>query len=231
MAGAWNLSISFRLRSLRGLIASTHRTREACLCNECIDLPAECAVSARMKVGTARMNRDPEMSAGPSRAVDHTVEPAHADSAVTEFRELLRARLRRRGMQWSWQRQLISEVFFSSPPHTSVEELQTLVHAKDRRVGIGAVYRTLRLLVDLQLARVTDLNHRTKRYEWTYGNELNHDHLVCVGCGKIVDFDEPLIVLLRRRVAADRGFVMRSHRHVLYGECSGCQAGDSHHST
>lgn len=51
----------------------------------------------------------------------------------------------------------------------------------------------------------------------------HHDHLVCTECGKISEFEEPLIERLQSRAAERYAFTIVNHRHVLYGVCAECR--------
>jgi Fur family ferric uptake transcriptional regulator len=54
--------------------------------------------------------------------------------------------------------------------------------------------------------------------------QSHHDHLICVKCGSITEFEEPLIEELQGRIAARYGFEVQQHKHELYGVCKECKA-------
>ena len=60
------------------------------------------------------------------------------------------------------------------------------------------------------------------RYEIAWENE-HHDHLICMGCGKIVEFENDEIEVLQERIAKANGFQLERHKHELYGYCSSCK--------
>jgi Fur family transcriptional regulator, ferric uptake regulator len=47
----------------------------------------------------------------------------------------------------------------------------------------------------------------------------HHDHLVCLDCGVVLEFEEPIIEQLQDRVASSRGFELEAHRLELYVRC------------
>ena len=59
------------------------------------------------------------------------------------------------------------------------------------------------------------------RYEIANEDE-HHDHLICVECGAITEFEEPAIERLQEEIAARYSFSVRSHKHELYGVCAAC---------
>jgi Fur family ferric uptake transcriptional regulator len=61
------------------------------------------------------------------------------------------------------------------------------------------------------------------RYEIANDGE-HHDHLICLECNTIEEFEEPAIERLQDEVAKRYGFEVRSHKHELYGICKRCRA-------
>ena len=84
-------------------------------------------------------------------------------------------------------------------------------------LGIATVYRTLKLLVDCGLAIERQFGDGQARYE-VVGD--HHDHLICVKCGLILEFEDAEIERLQERIASRLGgFTVLRHRHELYGLC------------
>ena len=146
------------------------------------------------------------------------------DAANLEhFRTLLQEHMVKRGLRSTDQRRLIVETFFQAPNHISIEELLSQVRAQDPKVGYATVYRTLKLLTECGVAFERKFGDGLTRYELA-DDASHHDHLICVDCGKIIEFEEPQIEELQERIAARHGFVVKSHKHEMYGSCSDCQA-------
>ena len=129
----------------------------------------------------------------------------------------------KKGLRSTDQRRLIVETFFHADNHVSIEELLAKVRASDRRIGYATVYRTLKLLAESGVANERSFGDGLTRYELA-DDATHHDHLICVGCGDIVEFEEPRIEELQDKVARKHGFKLRSHKHELYGLCPKCQA-------
>ncbi|MCL2723318.1 MAG: transcriptional repressor [Polyangiaceae bacterium] len=127
------------------------------------------------------------------------------------------------GLRSTDQRKLIVETFFHGPHHVSIEELLAEVRRQDPKVGYATVYRTLKLLTECGVAFGREFGDGLTRYELA-DEASHHDHLICVECSKIVEFEEPEIEVLQARVAARYGFLLKSHKHEMYGTCAECQA-------
>lgn len=146
------------------------------------------------------------------------------DDNVAALHESLMAYMTKKGLRSTAQRRLVTDVFFRSGGHLSIEDLLTKVRELDPKVGYATVYRTLRLLAECELANVRHFGDGVTRYELRDEGEHHHDHLICVECTRIVEFEDEAIEVLQDRVAERYGFVLRSHKHELYGVCPECQA-------
>ncbi len=142
--------------------------------------------------------------------------------------EQLKARLdeymSRHGLRSTAQRRLVTELFFESREHLSIEELLEKVRRRDSRVGYATVYRTLKLLKDSGLANERHFGDGVSRYEVAH-EDGHHDHLICTECGKIVEFEDERIEQLQEEAASRRGFTLIRHKHELYGVCADCRRG------
>jgi Fur family ferric uptake transcriptional regulator len=147
----------------------------------------------------------------------------HDSPNLEHFRERLQAHMVKKGLRSTDQRRLIVETFFRSPNHVSIEELLAQVRREDPKVGYATVYRTLKLLAECGIANERRFGDGLTRYELA-DEEAHHDHLICVECGAIVEFEEDKIEAMQEEVARRHGFSLRSHKHELYGVCPKCQA-------
>jgi Fur family transcriptional regulator, ferric uptake regulator len=157
-------------------------------------------------------------------ARSHSYEDTRHDSPHLEnFRAVLQKYMAKKGLRSTDQRRLIVETFFHSPNHVSIEELLLQVRAQDPKVGYATVYRTLKLLTESGVAYERRFSDGLTRYELADG-EAHHDHLICVECGRITEFEEPEIELLQEKVALRYGYELQSHKHEMYGVCPDCRA-------
>ncbi len=142
--------------------------------------------------------------------------------AFEEERAALGAYLAKHHLKHTKQRDTILEAFLSASGHVSSEELYHSIRDLNPRIGYTTVYRTMKLLVDAGLAQDRHFEDGVARYEVEH---QHHDHLVCLGCGKIVEFHDPTIEESQLEVAAKHDFEILRHRHELYGRCRDCREG------
>lgn len=133
------------------------------------------------------------------------------------FRDYLTAE----GLKATRQRNLIVETFGRLGQHVSVEDLLAEVRKAEPAVGYATVYRTLKLLVDANLASIRHFGDGFARFEPRL--EEHHDHLICESCGKIVEFHDEEIERLQEVLAERFSFRLTRHRHELYGLCEECR--------
>jgi Fur family transcriptional regulator, ferric uptake regulator len=148
---------------------------------------------------------------------------------VGEAVETFNQYLRQKKLKTTRQRSLITEIFFDpqhSSEHPTVEELYIRVKEKDTSVGHATIYRTLKLLVEADLAIPNRIGESLTRYEPEMGN--HHDHMMCRQCGLIIEFKDKEIERLQIKVAKRMGFILFDHSMNLivepktpciYGEC------------
>lgn len=141
---------------------------------------------------------------------------------MQEKLDQLRAYISKEGLKYSRQRETIAEVFFSIDGHISVDELLQKVRENDDRVSQATVYRTMRLLTDCGLADARHFLEEHTLYEPAEGEKGHHDHLICTGCGKIIEFVDSRIESLQEEAAKKHGFTVTSHKMELYGKCKNC---------
>jgi Fur family ferric uptake transcriptional regulator len=118
------------------------------------------------------------------------------------------------------QREAILEVFLETRGHITSEDLFGKVRELYPHIGHTTVYRTMKILCDAGLASERHFDDGATRYEIEHEH---HDHLVCLRCGKIIEFESSMIEGAQQEVAKRHGFRLLRHRHELYGHCSDCQ--------
>jgi Fur family ferric uptake transcriptional regulator len=135
----------------------------------------------------------------------------------------LRARfdeyVRRHGLKSTQQRDVIVDLFLKSSGHMSIDDLLARVRKRAPKVGYATVYRTLKLLTDCGIAAARQFGDGQTRFE-VIGEHPHHDHLICVQCGLILEFENDTIEQLQDEMA-DRlgGFKLVRHKLELYGLC------------
>jgi len=131
--------------------------------------------------------------------------------------------LRDEGYLVTRQRKRIADVIFTTPGHLSVEDVQDLLRQKKVSASIASIYRTLDVLIKSELVVQHRFGKRFKRFEAVRKNQ-HHDHLVCTGCGKVIEFKNDTIEKLQVRVAKEHDFVITDHKLDIYGFCAKCKS-------
>jgi Fur family transcriptional regulator, ferric uptake regulator len=136
-------------------------------------------------------------------------------------RSLFKHFIKNQGLRQSSRRDQVVEAFFNLKGHTTVEELLTQVRKKDKRVGLTTIYRTLKLLTQCGLAIERKFDRQVATFEPAQLGQ-HHDHLICLECGKILEFENKSIETLQEEVAKEHAFLITRHILELYGTCLDC---------
>jgi Fur family transcriptional regulator, ferric uptake regulator len=131
------------------------------------------------------------------------------------------AALKSRGMRITKVRKQLVEYILNQHEHWSVQDLAEAAQRDLPGVGIATIYRTVNLLVAEGSLTRTIVDRGLARFEVTPSE--HHDHLSCVLCGKIVEFENAQIEKLQEKIAEELGFKLTDHRMELFGECKDCR--------
>jgi len=134
--------------------------------------------------------------------------------------------LRRTGQKVTRARCLVLEEVYRHHDHFDAEALYQRLEKRRAGVSRATVYRTLSLLDRSGLVRKMDLGEARSLYEHVLGHP-HHDHLICVSCGRIFEFEHPGIEEIQNQICAQHGFEMHSHTQQIFGRCRDCRAGRS----
>jgi Fur family transcriptional regulator, ferric uptake regulator len=157
------------------------------------------------------------------RPQDETIIRKDERFQIEDFKKMIRSM----GLKITEQRLLILSCLHdaeakSGERHVTAQELFEKVSVKDSSVGFATVYRFLRDLAEKGLVTEVRMGGQSSRYELASQN--HHDHLTCVQCGKICEFENKKIEKLQVQVAEYFGFKLTNHILELYGVCPACQA-------
>ena len=139
---------------------------------------------------------------------------------------LLKSWIPEEGLKTTQQREEILKVFLTSTGHKNLSQIYSQVTKVNPKIGYTTVYRTLKLLVRFGLAAQRKFSDGETRYEpIVRGN--HHDHLICLGCGKIIEFENEALETLQDHIAERYRFKIFHHRMELYGRCADCARKES----
>ena len=117
------------------------------------------------------------------------------------------------------QRDVIVEAAFNTKDHFTADELHDRVRGTDRTVSRATVYRTLGLLVDCGLLREIDLGRDQTYYDPNFLDKPEHNHLICVDCGRVVEFQDENITVLEDCITRRLGFTPASKSIRIEASC------------
>ncbi len=138
---------------------------------------------------------------------------------VSRLRAQFEEFVRKHGLKSTQQRDAIVDQFLKSNGHISIDDLLTRVKRKHPNIGYATVYRTMKLLAECGIAAARQFGDGQTRYEVML-DEHHHDHLICVQCGLILEFENHAIEALQDEMASQLGgFKLVRHKLELYGLC------------
>ncbi len=141
-----------------------------------------------------------------------------AEKLHEEFLQKYKNYLAEHQLKFTSQRAQIITEFLRAGGHVSVEELFRVVKKKAKGVGLASVYRTVNSLVEAGLATERKFLDKSSVYE-IHEPGHHHDHLICIKCRKIFEFENEKIEELQKEVASSLGFTLQNHKLELYGYC------------
>ncbi len=139
-------------------------------------------------------------------------------AAAARLDEVL-ALLRANGGRVTSPRRAILQVLIDHEGHPTAEQLTADVQARQPDVHESTVYRFLDELVRLGVVDHVHLGHGPAVYHLATDT---HHHLVCDGCGAVVEVPEELFADLRNRLQAEFGFTLRPRHFAVTGHCAAC---------
>ncbi|SLM18611.1 Ferric uptake regulator, Fur family [uncultured spirochete] len=131
--------------------------------------------------------------------------------------------LRAHGQKMTRPREVILEAFLKTEGHLSIDDILREAKKIDAGIGQATVFRTIRLIADAGLAREALQEDGARTFEHL-ADHPHHDHLLCVGCGKVIEFLSPVIEREQQKIFVQYGFAPRGHMMELLGLCPECQA-------
>jgi Fur family ferric uptake transcriptional regulator len=152
--------------------------------------------------------------------------PAAIHEGHSRYLELAEKRFRsyldERGLKYTKERVAILHAVMENHGHFEVEDLILAMRQKGQKVSKATTYRTLALLLGAAIIRQLVFGPKHAYYEHIYGHR-HHEHMVCLQCGKVVEFLEPRLSALVDAISDQHSFTLTSHRFTLFGLCAECR--------
>jgi Fur family ferric uptake transcriptional regulator len=131
----------------------------------------------------------------------------------------LDAYLARHGLRQTNQRKdIVKALLDMREKHVDAEKLHTSVKALGLDIGLATIYRTLGLLKEAGIVEQRSFTDGRAIFELAIPDE-HHDHLICIDCGVVKEFENAEIEAIQLKIANQLGFSLSSHKLELYARC------------
>ena len=130
--------------------------------------------------------------------------------------------LKKAGLKVTLPRMKILDLMEStSVRHQSAEDIYQALRDEGEEVGLATVYL---VLTQFEAAGLVTRHHfEGGQAVFELNREGHHDHIVCVGCGKVEEFVDDIIEEQQAKIAENKGYEITDHSLILYGTCPECQ--------
>ncbi len=130
--------------------------------------------------------------------------------------------IKKAGLKITHPRMKILELLETSKTrHHSAENVYRALMDDGEDIGLATVYRVLAQFVTAGLVEKHHFESGQAVFELS--EKSHHDHIVCVGCGKVEEFFDQTIENRQKEVAIEKGYDVSDHSLTLYGKCSSCR--------
>jgi len=129
-----------------------------------------------------------------------------------------------KGFKITKQRKQILDFILKTKGHFEIEDLVYKMKKKNKDVSRATIYRTISLLKELGFVEEVIKYDNKTIYE--IAGKGHHDHLICIKCGKIIEFEDKNIEKLQNKICKKYNFKPIYHRLEIFGICEECQKGE-----
>lgn len=105
--------------------------------------------------------------------------------------------------------------------HLSADDVYRLLLAENMDIGLATIYRVLTQFEQAGILLRRNFESGKALYEINGGEP--HDHLLCLSCGKVIEFNDDPIIKRQNEIATQHGFTIQERAMTLYGFCADCQ--------
>jgi Fur family ferric uptake transcriptional regulator len=126
------------------------------------------------------------------------------------------------GMKYTPERRVVLHAIVSFPGHFDADALHDRIKKNNDKLSLATVYRALPHFITAGIVKESLRTEGRTHYENSFGSE-HHDHLICLGCGAIIEFIDERIEELQNQVCEKYSFKAVDHKLGIRGYCKACQ--------
>jgi len=124
-----------------------------------------------------------------------------------------------KGLRFTNQRKAVTTLIFRTQEHFRPEELCERLRKSDSSASRATIYRTILHLVESGMLREISLGGGERLYDPNFLQSPHHNHLVCVDCSKIMEFEDPNLDIMQNCITRRMGFSPTEKALRIEGHC------------
>ncbi|MEI6376815.1 MAG: Fur family transcriptional regulator, partial [bacterium] len=131
-----------------------------------------------------------------------SVDPKSLKAVLGQARTIFASK----GLRFTKQREALTTLIFRNSDHFRPEDLIPLLRKSDGAASRATIYRTILLLVESGMLREISLGGGERLYDPNFLQSPHHNHLICVDCREIIEFEDPNIDVMQNCITRRLGF-------------------------
>jgi len=118
-------------------------------------------------------------------------------------------------------RAAVSDIIFETHSHFKVQDIIAALKKSKIAVSRATVYRTIEIMLEAGVIHKYVDAENNNFYEHTFGHK-HHDHLICVKCGRVIEFNDNRIEKIQKEICDKLNFKILNHLLKINGVCDKC---------
>jgi Fur family ferric uptake transcriptional regulator len=142
--------------------------------------------------------------------------------ASTTYEEQFKNFLKKNNLKFTKERREVLRAITIQRDHFHAEDIYQQLRKQKSNVSLATIYRTIPLLIDSGLIKGTIYGGERAVYEKVY-NKPHHYHMVCLNCGKIIEFICPDMEVIQNNICRENIFLSTEYNLEIKGYCQDCR--------